>query len=1384
MNFAKRFYLFLCLTAAIALFALAPKAVAKNPWNATSDGTESQNAIRFQFFESQYGKYIPYAKPKSWGGFAEYDPVTGAPKPGYVYGSWFEANTPIPLYTRYPATPMSAFFNFPTDTKVEEGRYKHVMMPAMGDVLTDTQHQAHLTKIVHDTVANLTDPGRLTDVAMSTQQAQASSLGNAMGETARDQAASAIDFCSKYLFNFTADGGNIWNRVRNELFVPIGILLLLPGAVLSQVRAVAAAGNPVLGEVNPFDGILRSFIAIFLIPGTYLIVNYGIDLSNSITLTIAGEYNRMFNSDMYKDAVCGEIRATPVRQPSENKDHYDVVTAGMGPLLGSDTSRGLFEGRMIETKSEDPCSNINKAPRDRVDEAVSSGVVATRLLGNTINAGLTASWNILCAFMMAYLMYLFFVGPVVAGLWVWPMKQLRDALPNWIEGTLTLCFWSLFWNTVILIMACLKGVDETGTIMFSALNFLATASVKYAFDFAGLVKAAGQQAGQQAQSGAGAGGAAGGAGAGHSASRAHGAGGAATAAAPEAGAAPAQPGGPAEPNSHWSPSSYSWIQSGDGGPGESGDARAAGGTFNNASTVPGVAGSSTPGSTPNGNGNVPVDAGVPPLVTSANPERVLLPNGDFVTLMRHPGSTTTGVMDSSGNVVGSFESGNDGSSYVRLMNGDLLQVVRDGDGENFFLNSRDGAVSQPLRHGTFEGHSLVMPHVATAGSAGSHGTAGSAGSGGSGGSGDSAGSSGAPASGDSSAVDLTLAAATADLNGDTTGGDPTIAAVPSVSSAGGPGASNGAANSTLLAAHAASAHSAAVHNPGVIIPTSAGPMFVSNHGGHGTATLPGSDGVPQTYAFDEDHSQTINLPDGDIVTLSMAGGMGNVSIDSPLGTNLSSLSIGGDSMVSNAGLIYGDDGGLLGTSATSMAMVNGTPMDTTVYRDTAGDIVGYHSANHYGAGQPGTWYDGNGVQINPGDNHSHLALNPVLAQAIDAGATGPDPTQINPAPLASNDQYTLAMESAGDVVSPLNTLLDPIFASAPSWPGDVSTTYNSALPADSGTMLASNMTFPTETLARASSFSPDPNVAPLLNTTLPLSSGAPAIAFSNSSNVNPFSTTSSAGFDSPGVAAAPSVANHADSAGVSIVSNMPDASYQPTQFSSNLRADSIVPTNWSSSDAAVGGSDVVAQQQAMQSYSQPSSSLQKQISSTSGVAANQAAPVPQQPYMSNPPRPQQFAKLPPSTSFSAPNYGADFFETALAAAALRRIGAVARAKETAGDEPAPQPFPQSPKPVEQLAKTPSETGNRLNSVLGSAGSSRAQSMDAARNLLGRLNIAADPTVASPLSTEHSTEQVSSGCTNCTGLMCTCMGGNRTLAQRFARKSNNVEVAMPPLTSDH
>lgn len=483
---------------------------------AAEDGQYSGTGSILEQME-QWGKQNPemkYLLPSSLGGSDDRDEQNNQKQVEVDPGKWPGG----PFLTRWPDTLKSAS-KFKT-TSVEAGLLNEFAKenPTNGDTTSNTQQAQQTATAAHHMAKTVQMPGNAAKAAQASQQAQGMAAGNAMGDVAKNQAASAIDYCGKFMKNFTSEDGNKWNKVRDQLFVPIGILLLLPGAVLTQVKAIVSAGNPVLAESNPFEGILRSFIALFLIPASYLIVNWGIDLSNSITYTIASEYERIFGNSMYKDALCAEIKAFPTRGPQSNQN----TGVGKNWPSGEVKSQADFEKFFLENKKEDPCSKVDEPMSDKTDEGMPAGAMAARAVSFSGNAGLTGTWNILCAFQMAYLFYLFFVGPVVAGLWVWPIKNFREAFPNWVEGVVTICFWSLFWNTTILLIACFKGVDESGTIIVSALNFLATSSVKYAFDFAGLIKAAGAEATKKAQEGAnkgggGKGGGQGGHGGGHSA---------------------------------------------------------------------------------------------------------------------------------------------------------------------------------------------------------------------------------------------------------------------------------------------------------------------------------------------------------------------------------------------------------------------------------------------------------------------------------------------------------------------------------------------------------------------------------------------------------------------------------------------------------------------------------------------------------------------------------------------------------------------------------------------------------------------------------------------------------------------------------------------------
>jgi hypothetical protein len=356
-------------------------------------------------------------------------------------------------------------------------------------------------------VAKSKKPSNVAPQAQATQQAQSNQAGNNAGDIAREQAIQAIDYCQRVMKNFTTEGGNRWNRLRDSFFVPMALLLILPGAVLTQVRAIIAQGNPLMaGQASPLEGIQRAIIGIFLVPSTYLVVNYSIDLGNSLQYTIASEYRRIQGTDMYQDAMCAEIRAFGVRYLSENEGSManlpqaDTSPRGSEPFAKAE---GMIWGKLV-----DPCVGLNLVPANRDDNTMPQGSLGMRMAMNMTNAGINTAWSILTAFQMAFMYYLFFVGPIMAALWTWPMKIFRDAFPAWCEGVITLAFWSFFWNVVILIIALTKSEASSGLYIVTACNFLATAAVRYAFDFAGMMRGAamqaerlGAQAAKQAQGG-------------------------------------------------------------------------------------------------------------------------------------------------------------------------------------------------------------------------------------------------------------------------------------------------------------------------------------------------------------------------------------------------------------------------------------------------------------------------------------------------------------------------------------------------------------------------------------------------------------------------------------------------------------------------------------------------------------------------------------------------------------------------------------------------------------------------------------------------------------------------------------------------------------------
>jgi hypothetical protein len=405
--------------------------------------------------------------------------------------------TPYGIIQSWPVTipPMTAQVPTWRDTAITKN-----LLPTYGFPVSDSQFQMIQRFNDNIMIEELSNPERLQWLMGTMGQQMATGTGDSAGQAASNQTQNAIEFSRRYLVNFTSDGTNEWNTMRNQLFVPIAILLLLPGAVLAQVRAIVAQGYyTIFGEINPFEGILRSIIAVFLIPATYLVVNYGIDVSNSLALTVAQGYTNIFGTNMYEDAKCLQRRSAAVNPPERN-DNAIVNSENPNANQSGGTWPGQWEAQTHTTRQFDPCAG--KDTTTVTNESMSDARATNRLIMNLMNATMGSGWLIMCAFQVVFLLYLFVMGPIVAALWVWPINALRQALPSWIEGVCKLCFWSFLWNVVILLMACFRGYGEDGMAVASALNALANLAVLSGFDFSSLISnAAGYL--QQAVSSAG-----------------------------------------------------------------------------------------------------------------------------------------------------------------------------------------------------------------------------------------------------------------------------------------------------------------------------------------------------------------------------------------------------------------------------------------------------------------------------------------------------------------------------------------------------------------------------------------------------------------------------------------------------------------------------------------------------------------------------------------------------------------------------------------------------------------------------------------------------------------------------------------------------------------
>lgn len=264
--------------------------------------------------------------------------------------------------------------------------------------------------------------GRAAAAAMQSQQQGAGDATQSASLDLLDESLNIIiTACPNVANEATGTPGNseapfkpisqaIWmvQQMYKRVYVPMAVLLLLPGALILNMKVLVnkSMNNDANDEdiaTGPFTAILRSMVAIFLIPATQLIMSYSIDVGNSMTYEVAQQ-----------------IQVSEVVQWA--KDQYQDRQQQNQPVQGMDPQP--FGQQMAN---------------------MASGVV---------NMSLTIGLMLLLAFQLVMSCYLLLMGPIAAALYAWPGgvgKLFKPVFVNWVNAVITLSLWRFWWVLIVLV---------------------------------------------------------------------------------------------------------------------------------------------------------------------------------------------------------------------------------------------------------------------------------------------------------------------------------------------------------------------------------------------------------------------------------------------------------------------------------------------------------------------------------------------------------------------------------------------------------------------------------------------------------------------------------------------------------------------------------------------------------------------------------------------------------------------------------------------------------------------------------------------------------------------------------------------------------------------
>lgn len=268
-------------------------------------------------------------------------------------------------------------------------------------------------------------------------QGSLQSVGGAAGSAAKDTFDANLATFTSALINVANENagvpiaGNsdrtvqqaVWmvQQMHKYMFIPLALLLLLPGVVFTQIKAMirfSVLASADEDTSSPFTGILRAVVAIFLIPATQLFVSYGIDIGNSMT-----------------DAV-----------------QRSITIASVTTWVGDQTSN---------LSSSDDFAGQRDAEQQSTLSATQDAITGTfDLLMNYALA-------VLLDFQLVMICYLFLMGPIAATFFAWPSgvnSLFKPVFANWIDAVTNLVLWRFWWCIILLCMSTrLQWLMQSGS---------------------------------------------------------------------------------------------------------------------------------------------------------------------------------------------------------------------------------------------------------------------------------------------------------------------------------------------------------------------------------------------------------------------------------------------------------------------------------------------------------------------------------------------------------------------------------------------------------------------------------------------------------------------------------------------------------------------------------------------------------------------------------------------------------------------------------------------------------------------------------------------------------------------------------------------------------